>query len=92
MQEIILENKKYKLLKNYKDGFDLEIIKEKFTDYFLNYDYVAGDWSYGKLRLKGFNKKNNKNFNKINDFSNFEKYLIEHCAHDCRYFILEKSD
>ena len=52
---------KYQIEKNYKDGFDYEAAKELWTDYFDDYDYILGDWSYGKLRLKGYcNKKNKK--------------------------------
>ena len=32
----------------------------------------------------------NKINNKINDYSNLDKYLKENCAFDCKYFILEK--
>ena len=28
--------------------------------------------------------------NKINNYQNVNKYLIENCANDCKYFILEK--
>lgn len=81
---------KYKLIKNYKDGFDKEEIEEKITDYFDSYDYIVGDYSYGKLRLKGFCKKDNKILNKINDYENVEEYIKTQCAYECRYFILEK--
>lgn len=80
----------YELIKNYREGFNLEEIENKYTDYFKDYDYLFGDWAYGKLRLKGFNEKNNKKINKINDISNLEKYLEEYCATDCRYFLLKK--
>jgi uncharacterized protein YutD len=88
--EIEVENNKYKLIKDYRDGFDKDLFLEKYTNYFENYDYIVGDIAYSKLRLKGFNKKDNKNFNKINDYANVEKYIKENCAYGCRYFILEK--
>lgn len=81
---------KYKLIKDVKDGFDKEEFINKCTDYFNVYDYIVGDIAYSKLRLKGFNKKGNKNLNKINDYNNIDKYLKENCAFDCKYFILEK--
>lgn len=87
---IKVEENEYKLIKNYRDGYDEEMFKEKYTSYFENYDYIVGDIAYSKLRLKGFNKKENKNFNKINDFKNVEKYIKNNCAYECRYFILEK--
>lgn len=87
---IKVEENEYKLIKNYRDGYDEELFKEKYTSYFENYDYIVGDIAYSKLRLKGFNKKTNKNFNKINDFKNVEKYIKNNCAYECKYFILEK--
>ena len=85
-----VEKNKYKLIKNYKDAYDGESFKQRYTSYFENYDYIVGDIAYSKLRLKGFNKKDNKNFNKYNDYSNLDKYIIENCAYGCKYFVLEK--
>lgn len=80
----------YKLIKDYKNGFDRDEFLNKCTDYFKDYDYIVGDIAYSKLRLKGFNKKENKKWNKINDYSNLEKYIKDNCAFDCKYFVLEK--
>ena len=84
--------KQYELIKNYNDAFNEEEFMNKVTDYFEGYDYIVGDISYSKLRLKGFTKKNNKINNKINDYSNVEKYISENCAYGCKYFILEKKN
>lgn len=83
---------KYKLIKNYKDAFDKDDFLNKFTDYFYDYDYVVGDISYGKLRLKGFYLKGSAGFNSVNDYDNLERYLKENCSYDCKYFILEKEN
>ncbi len=87
---IILENINYKLVTDYNDAFDEEELKSKYTEYFKNYDYIVGDIAYGKLRLKGFNTKNNQNFNKINNFERLDNYIKENCAFGCKYFVLEK--
>lgn len=87
---IEVENMEYKIIKNYRDAFNKEDFVNKFTSFFAQYDFIVGDIAYSKLRLKGFNNKDNKNFNKINDSKNIEKYIKENCAYDCRYFILEK--
>ncbi len=93
MEKIIeVEGKKYKLIKDYRDGFDEEMFKEKYTSFFEEYDYIVGDIAYSKLRLKGFNDKDNKNFNKINDYKNVDKYIKENCAYGCKYFILKKEE
>jgi len=61
-------------------------------DYFDNYDYIVGDWSYGKLRLKGFCDKKNKIFKEINDINNLDLYLKNLCSYDCKYFVIKKIE
>lgn len=89
--KIILNNNNYELLHNYKDAFNEEEVKEKFTEYFNDYDYILGDIAYNKLRLKGFYNENNPKVNKINNYKNIDNYLKENCAFDCRYFVLKKE-
>lgn len=88
--KIVLEGNRYELVEEYKEGFDLEALEEKYTSYFEEYDYILGDWAYGKLRLKGFCEKGNKLFKKINDYASIKDYIKEHCAYDCRYFIIKR--
>lgn len=90
MKKIVLEDIEYKVYKDYKNGYDEESLKNKYTDYFYEYDFILGDWSYGKLRLKGFCKEGNKKLNNINNFNNVDDYIKNHCSYDCRYFIIEK--
>ena len=87
METINLENDTYEVIKNIKEGIDKEEIEKKYTDYFKDFDYIVGDWAYGKLRLKGFNDKTNKNFKPINDISKVDDYI----QYECRYFILKKQ-
>ena len=91
MKKYLLNEKEYELIENYKDGFDYDELKKCMTEYYDNYDYIVGDWAYGKLRLKGFCKKENKIFNKINDYKTKESYIKDYCAYDCRYFVLKKD-
>ncbi len=89
---MLINNIKYQVLEDYKNAFDETVVKEKMTDYFEKFDYIVGDWAFSSLRLKGFCKPENKNFNQINDFQNKEKYLKEYCTVDCKYFVLEKNN
>ena len=84
-------NTTYEVVKNYKDGFDKEAFLERVTDYFDNYDYIFGDWAYGKLRLKGFYESNNKEVKELNNIKNLDKYIETNCAYDCKYFLLKKK-
>lgn len=91
MEYITLNNQKYMVMKNEQDAVDEEKINEKFTEYFEPYDYIVGDWAYGKLRLKGFNSKTNPNFKAINDIDKVMEYIESNCAYHCPYFILSKE-
>lgn len=92
MQKYIINDITYKLVEDVKNGFDYTAVLDRTTDYFNEYDYIVGDWSYGKLRLKGFCDKSNKMYKSINDIKNKDEYLNEMCAFDCKYFILKKID
>ena len=81
---------KYELVKVYKDGFNEEDFKERCTEYFDEFDYIFGDYSYDVLRLKGFYDKNNKQVKKINNIEILENYIKEFCSHECRWFLLKK--
>ena len=72
MKFIEVENNKYELIKNYKDGFDLNEFTSHYTDFFSDYDYIVGDIAYGKLRLKGFYAGDNKKVKRINNCITFK--------------------
>jgi len=91
LKKIIVEDVEYEIITDYREGFNKEDFLNKYTDYFKEYDYIVGDWAYGKLRLKGFYDDNNKNAKNINKYSNLDKYLEENCAYGCRYFVVKKK-
>ena len=88
--EIVINEKKYEVIEG-KDAIDIELLQEKITDYFDDFDYILGDYAYGKLRLKGFNDKKNKNFKPMNDYAKIHDYIKNNCAYGCKYFILKKN-
>ncbi|MDD2181552.1 MAG: DUF1027 domain-containing protein [Bacilli bacterium] len=90
MKKYKINENEYELIENYKEGFDENLVKEKVTEYFNDYDYIVGDWSYGKIRLKGFCDKKNPLHKKINSFDLKDEYIKNSCAYDCRYFVLKK--
>lgn len=90
MKRYKINDKEYELVENYKDGFDLEETNNKVTEYFDDFDYIVGDWSYGKLRLKGFYESNNKKTKPFNDYNKCKEYIKNECAYDCRWFALKK--
>ena len=76
---------------NYKDCFKVEETSSLLTEYFDDFDYVFGDYSYGKLRLKGFFESNSKKCKKYNNIDFYKKYLEEFCAKECPYFLIKKK-
>ena len=90
--KIVLDKYEYEIIKNYKEAFDINELKEKYIDYFYPYDYILGDYAYSKLRLKGFCDKKNKLYNKINDYNSIDSYIKNQCAYECKYFIIKKID
>lgn len=87
---IEVNNNKYQVIETNIEKLEMEELQDKLTDYFDDFDYIVGDYAYSKLRLKGFNKKENPNFKNINDFAKKDEYLQNYCAYGCKYFILEK--
>ena len=90
MKKVIINEIEYELVKDVKSCFKLDEVEERVTDYFQDYDYIFGDYSYGKVRLKGFNDRQNKNFRTINDISTLDKYISDFCAYGAKYFLLKK--
>lgn len=91
MTEKIMKDKIiYEITKDYKNGYNKEEFESKCTDYFEGFDYVVGDWAYGKLRLKGFYESSNKKCKEMNNIENLNKYIKENCAFDCAYFVAKK--
>lgn len=90
MKELKVLDTDYVLEKNYKEAFEQEDFEALVTEYFIDFDYIFGDYSYGKLRLKGFRDKGKKT-NKINDISGLDDYIKNNCAFECKYFLLAKK-
>lgn len=91
MKKVKINEVEYEIIKDVNDAIDKDVLAEKITDYFDDYDYIVGDWAYGKLRLKGFYDSSNKNCKKLNDISNLESYIENNCAYGCRWFQIKKN-
>ena len=90
MEVITIHNRKYQVLNNYKDAINIEELEEKITEYFDDFDYIVGDIAYGKLRLKGFNSKTNKNFKELNDVDKLNDYIKNICDYGCLWFMISE--
>lgn len=92
MKIIELNNEKYEIIDNYKNSLNYDELCSLCTEHFLMYDYILGDYSYSKLRLKGFFHQNNKKKSDYNNILNYKSYILDYCATDCGYFLLKKEN
>ena len=90
MEKHIINDIQYELIENVKEVFDVNEVRERWTKYFEPFDYILGDVSYGKIRLKGFYNSENKKKKEINDIKNKDAYLKDYCSFNCGYFLLKK--
>ncbi len=88
--DIKLGDNSYDIAENESDSFNLEEVSNLYTDYFKDFDFILGDWSYGKLRLKGFCLRSNARFKVYNDYKKMDDYVKTSCPPGCKYFVLKK--
>lgn len=82
----------YRIIENYKDAFDLEMMENRYSDYLLKYDYIVGDIAYQKLRLRGFFDNHRKGVPIDMKIGHLEDYLVEYCSFGSPYFVLERVE
>ena len=90
MKKIVINNVSYEVIKDDFNTIDVSLLETKITDFFDPYDYIVGDWSYGKLRLKGFYETKNKKCGISNNINNLKDYLDSFCAYGCKWFQIKK--
>ncbi|WP_239584246.1 YutD family protein [Aquibacillus albus] len=83
---------KYEVLENKKDGFQEEVLKERYSEILNKYDYIVGDWGYEQLRLKGFYDDQNPKATFDTKISTLDDYLYEYCNFGCAYFVMKRMD
>lgn len=88
---LILEQWEYELIINFREGYNEEVLLERYSDVLLKYDYILGDWGYGQLRLKGFFDDRNQKATYETKISTLQDYLYEYCNFGCAYFVLKKK-
>ncbi|MCC5894787.1 MAG: DUF1027 domain-containing protein [Alkalibacterium sp.] len=87
-----INSDKYAIKTNYRDALDIDLLEERYSDLLEKYDYIVGDMSYGKLRLRGFYYDSNKKAPIDMKISHLQDYLLEYCSFGCAYFVLESLE
>lgn len=86
--EFMLDNRRYQLVVNYREGFDAQKLGERYSDVLAKYDYIVGDWGFEQLRLKGFFASKNRKSSPDQKINMLEDYLYEYCNFGCAYFVI----
>lgn len=89
MEQYKINDNDYELIQD-DDCFVLATVKDYVTDYFDSFDYIFGDFSADKVRLKGFYNSNHKNVKKYNDIQYLQLYKQEYCNYGAKTFLLKK--
>jgi uncharacterized protein YutD len=87
---IEVNNIAYEVIKDYRNGFNEEAFRGRYSDILTRYDYIVGDWGYGQLRLKGFFEDQNPKAAFDTKISTLTEYLYEYCNFGCAYFVVKK--
>jgi uncharacterized protein YutD len=90
MEIIEINNQKYQVITNHKNGWNPEAFRKRYCDILDKYDFIVGDWGYGQLRLKGFFHDDHIRATPETRISFLEEYLNEYCNFGCAYFVLKK--
>lgn len=89
---IVLNDWKYEVIEDYREGFQEDALKARYSEILEKYDYILGDWGYGQLRLKGFFEDNSPKSAYDTKISTLQDYLYEYCNFGCAYFVLKKTE
>lgn len=82
----------YKIIKNYREGFQKEAFINRYQDFFEKYDFIVGDWGHEQLRLRGFYHLGKRKVARDQQIDFFEDYINEYCNFGCAYFVIAKIE
>ena len=91
-ENILIKEIPYEIVENYRDAFKEEEMDKRFSSLLEKYDYIVGDVSDEKARLKGFYRNS---YNKAPEelrIGQLQDYLLEYCNFGCAYYVLRRSD
>jgi uncharacterized protein YutD len=90
MERIYINGQEYELVSDYRNGWNQEAFRKRYSEILAKYDYIVGDWGYGQLRLKGFFDDHHHRATPETKISFLQEYLNEYCNFGCAYFILKR--
>ncbi|RBW71284.1 YutD family protein [Bacillus taeanensis] len=87
---IVVQGNQYELVENFKEGWNEEEFKARYSDILTKYDYIIGDWGYNQLRLKGFFEDTHPKATYDTKISSLSEYVYEYCNFGCAFFVIKK--
>ncbi|MGM9925072.1 MAG: YutD family protein [Bacillus sp. (in: firmicutes)] len=87
---VTINNLQYEVVEDFRNGYNEEAFKVRYSDILNKYDYIVGDWGYGQLRLRGFFDDQNQKASFDTKISTLSEYLYEFCNFGCPYFVVKK--
>lgn len=87
---ILIDSCAYRIVTNYREAFNIELLSERYSDVLNRYEYIVGDMGFEQLRLRGFFSEEHMNMPAEQRISNLADYLYEYCNFGCPYFVLER--
>ncbi|WP_166240643.1 YutD family protein [Paenibacillus turpanensis] len=80
----------YEVVKDFRNGWNPEAFRSRYSEVLERYDYIVGDWGYNQLRLKGFFLETNPRSSKESSVAGLQDYLQEYCNFGCAHFVVQK--
>ncbi|WP_370529732.1 YutD family protein [Alkalihalobacillus sp. AL-G] len=87
---INIQGHSYDVIENYREGWNEEEFKSRYSEILHKYDYIVGDWGYNQLRLRGFFNDGHEKASFDTKYSTVPEYILEYCNFGCPYFIVKK--
>src|SRR5699024_1905042 len=88
---ITIDHMHFEIIENYRDAFDEEQFREKYSEVLNKYDYIVGDIGYEKLRLAGFFRDDKAKVDRDKKFSAVQDYHDEYCTCGAAYGVPRKG-
>lgn len=91
-ETIQISTQEYRLVKDYRDGFQLDAFINRYQVFFERFDYIVGDWAHDMLRLRGFYQIGKRKVPRDQQIDFLDDYLKEYCNFGAAYFVLGKVE
>lgn len=89
--EFLINDHKYELDTDHTDGFDFNEFVRRYNPALSQYDYIIGDWGYGKLRLRGF-FSDDRTETSGPFISSLNDYILEDINFGAAYFVIHNLE